>query len=473
MLSDEDLLGLRARLFSLLGDACGQTGQVLPRIGLDPVCGRAVPSAGALFPYELYLVLPAGETTPSTSYISDVDANVMRAVEAPDIGALGAAAGIPAPTGALLCALVVAVARPWRSMRKYGDRGYLYTCLDVAHATASIAAAAEAQRFAPTIFLRIRRRALAHALGLSDHCREPQVVLALSADADATDRGGKGGASQRMPSVCNLPFYHAEPTDEFEQRAWEGLRAITCYHQDFPPPQVIRRHSSLAGRSPAPVGADTRDSETLWRGLFEAAPLRFSARGFLPEPLSVDALEGALRDLDADLLLDCADFDARSGVSLSLAARRIDGLEPGIYRLDPSGAMSRAVGGSDTPASFSLACMNQSVVENAAGLVVLHAPVREVLARRGRSGLCELHFHAGQVAHKLCVAAARHDFGITCIGGFDEQLIAQAVWLQSEDDAIYVIAIGKADPEAVKLDRAAIAYAHGAAQSTLQWSRLS
>lgn len=107
-----------------------------------------------------------------------------------------------------------------------------------------------------------------------------------------------------------------------------------------------------------------------------------------------------------------------------------------------------------------LAGMGQPVMRHAAAIVALHAPLRPLFERLGRAVLNEVHFHAAHVAHKLCLAAARHGVGITCVGGFDERRSADLVDLSADQEVVYLLVLGIADQAARKLDRDAVAPNH-------------
>lgn len=459
-------LNLRWRMAQALGLGCGLRPETVASKGAAIITARTVPSAGALFPYEIYASMPGDPSSgrDAETCFYDVEGRILRPFVPQGPDAIAGAAGLTPELCSQGLGVVAVVARPWLSMRKYGDRGYLYTCLDVAHVVVGIVRAAEAVGLTPVVCLRFRRKALAEALTLHEAGREPQVLVVFTAaDAQCPEAGAAPDiALGTEPHVLDRP-------GDFEMQAWSAVRRVSAFEESFSPPQRVARTTSLTGwtTSQAPQEATALTSSDRAADTLEEfrriALRRASARGFLPLPMAADALKAALLDLHESVRIDCAD-DAAPGVSMNIAASGVAGLPPAVYHVNPGLDLALVEGSATAFAEedFARACMNQRVVRCAVGLAVIYAPLRDVLGRRGRIGLTELHFHAGHVAHKLCLAAARHGFGITCIGGFDERLLSEMVGLKQHEDVIYVLAFGIADPNATKLDREAIAFAHGA-----------
>jgi SagB-type dehydrogenase family enzyme len=112
-------------LATVVRAACGITASVTARDDLA-IPLRSTPSAGGLYPVELHLAALRIDDLPPATYVYDARRDVLwetageGAVEAL-LGAVAAPAEVMTTSQA--CALVLLVARPWRSMRKYGPRG--------------------------------------------------------------------------------------------------------------------------------------------------------------------------------------------------------------------------------------------------------------------------------------------------------------------------------------------------------------
>ncbi|MFJ4680431.1 nitroreductase family protein [Kitasatospora sp. NPDC088783] len=479
------------RIAAALGLGYGERSGAVITKGKTLMRARTTPSAGALYPFEVLVAFQDGHEYALYHYdAAGCSLRRLAAVGRRDLADLlaGSArpadplaadplAGDPITTGPLAtdplaadgahpaelpAAVVAVVARPWHAMRKYGRRGYLYTHLDSAHAATNIALAAADAGFAPAVRLRFDRRALSRLFGLENLCREPQALVTLTAPTGPATVG-PGRAPRTNPFAVPIWWHDGgrglEQPDGPEREAWDLVSPVSTYHQ---PRDLARRFGTTPAIRPAAAGTAPlvltgRDADPL--ADFGAVVLdRQSAKGFLAKPLDADALGRALAAVRGGIAVDCADGPL---AGLRLLVRNVDGLPAGAYEYDPDGHRLLPVGGDGgSEEAVVAACMNQGVVAGCAALVALHAPVRQLLGERGQQGLAELHFHAASAAQRLCLGAAAQHVGITCLGGFDAGRIAELALLDDQEEVIYVVAVGVADENAVKWDRAPVAYSH-------------
>ncbi len=416
---------------------------------------RTVPSAGALYPFEVIAsVVGAG------CWLWDLEQGRLVPCDlAPLTRDDLAAAGFVTPPGERVEALLIFLARPWLSMRKYRLRGYPYCHLDVGHVTTNLALYTTALGHAPTLHLRFSHGALARHLRLDGLCREPLAVLSFTAEPAAAPPPVAGFEEEELPPVG------LERPDELELANWKSLRGLLSFDSTLAPPRapaaaaLLREPEAVAEDAvlPLPAGRPQAASARTWRSAILG---RRSAKGFRAEPLSlahIGELLGAIRDegLPADGALDPA---ARLGVRL--VARNVDGLA-GVFAYAPrEHALLRLAAPAGDPGA---ACMRQEIARDAAALLLLHSPIcRLVDDRQGYSVFAELHFHAAQLAQRLYLAAARlGTVGMTCIGGFDGRECATLAGLDADDETLYVILLGVPDEAATKYDRQSVAFSHG------------
>ncbi len=414
---------------------------------------HTVPSAGALYPFEV-IASVVGEG----SHLWDLEKGRLAPCSlAPLTQEDLAAAGFVTAPGHRLEALLIFVARPWLSMKKYRLRGYPYCHLDVGHVATNLAIYTTALGHAPTLHLRFSRALLAEHLQLGGLCREPLAVLSFSTEAAAAPQPAAGPGAELAPARLELP---AEP----EILNWESLQGVLSFDAELEPPCIpagatLLREPVEAPENavlPLPAGREWQASVREWRS---AILSRRSAKGFRGESLSlaqIGELLGSMRGegIPADGSLDPA---ARLGVRL--VARNVDGLA-GIFAYIPRDHALRQI---DAQANDPRpACMRQEIARDAAALIILHAPICRLVESLGYSAFTELHFHAAELAQRLYLAAARlGGVGMTCIGGFDAEECAALTGLDPEDEAIYVILLGVPDQSAIKHDRLSVAFSHG------------
>ena len=129
-------------LATLLGHSAGLTGEETLPSGARRAL-RAAPSAGGLYPVELYLVARAVESLPAGTYHYAPRAHALAELSRGDpIEALSRACfyGDSLRQSSLVILYSLALGR---TLRKYGDRGYRYALLDLGHLAQNMALVAE------------------------------------------------------------------------------------------------------------------------------------------------------------------------------------------------------------------------------------------------------------------------------------------------------------------------------------------
>jgi SagB-type dehydrogenase family enzyme len=416
---------------------------------------RTTPSAGALYPFEVVASV-VGEG----NYVWDVDAG--RLVPS-DLAPLTrdelARAGFVCPPDHRLEALLVLVARPWLSMKKYRLRGYAYTHLDVGHTTTNLAMYTAALGLAPTLHLRFSRALLVEHLKLEGLCREPMAALSFAKPEGAVAAPAGWLASENGHTLAGL-----ELPGPPEMVNWESLKGILSFDSPLAPPckpsrvsLVLDPGEAAAGVSPLPDGRPPLAAPAEWRSAILG---RRSAKGFSAAPLTVAQVGELLGVLRAEGVPDDCSAEGATRLGVRVVAKNVDGLSSGVYSYAPG---SHALHCVDPQTDDHLpACMQQEVSRDVAALVIFHAPLYRLIDERGYSAFAELLFHASQLGHRLHLAAARlAGVGITCIGGFDSERCHTLARLDGEDEAVYVLLLGVPDDNAVKRDRLNVAWSHG------------
>jgi SagB-type dehydrogenase family enzyme len=455
----------REVLAVVLGRGCGQSPGTVLRRGLEPVQARTIPSAGALYPFEV--LVNVRDNGAFVGYVFDVEAGRITRLAAgrPSTEAdLLGGAGLDLAPGQQLAAVVTLVARPWTAMAKYGQRGYLYTLLDIGHAASNLLLAAAASGLSARLHLRFQRQRLAEILSLLSLCREPQIVMSIA--QPPTVPSGHSADSFGVPIWGPEVTVLAEPSSA-EEANWRSLQDVNAFD------------ASPAGVIPGPASsiAEPESASTLGSGQLIALPdppdrpgqdfarvalRRRSVKGFRSGSLTIEQLGALFSGVNSPLDVDFAEGLA---VSARILVRDVEQLTPGPYSYSPGRHALEPVFGPDEPNvvdddEVMATVMGQAGLRSAAVLIHLHAVLRPLLRCRGRAGLGEIHFHAAHVAQRMCLNGARYGIGITCVGGFDEVRCASLVRLPSENEVIYVLAAGVPDELTIKTDREAVAYSH-------------
>lgn len=419
---------------------------------LDPAIGgpasgtRATPSAGAIYPFEYFLLL-TGETGGTEAWRLDPPTRRMILVHAGpesagDLLAETLWGTVPAHgaahDGVGDRAVAVLVSRPWLSMRKYGDRGYLYTQLDSAHAAAGIGLAARALGAEFRIRHRPDAAALARALGGTPECRQIHSTVAFTlpaefpgtADPPAGRPAWQAWDGRRSESVAAAQW--------LERSSWESLGLSQLPATPWP-----------GGPEAGPLDADAARPARIAQVFAKDLARRRSASGFEPGSLSAGQIRVVLDYAGAALPTDLPHGS-------SLAVRML--LKPGSGPALDEGALPGVdVRGLElTRPQVAAAFMAQEHLGEAACVLLLHAEKAALID--DERVLHEATFRAGLLGQLVYLGATVAGVGVTGVGGFDSAAWCRAAGLPGDREVVYVLALGR-ESGGGKLDRAEPAYA--------------
>jgi SagB-type dehydrogenase family enzyme len=179
--------GLNVRSDEATGDFAG---------AVSPPSGRVVPSAGGLYPLDIYVVVFNVEgVTPGTYHYEPFD-HTLEDLGTGDPGARVAAAlvapeefGVLPPEEVNDCgALVVIAAAFWRSRFKYGSRAYRFTLLEAGHAAQNLLLLGEAHALAAFPIGGFYDRQVDELLGLDSINESVLYVVVVGSDGERRGR---------------------------------------------------------------------------------------------------------------------------------------------------------------------------------------------------------------------------------------------------------------------------------------------
>ncbi|MFS0696139.1 nitroreductase family protein [Streptomyces nitrosporeus] len=409
---------------------------------------KAVPSAGAVYPYG-FAVITAERGAPALFRIDGDRRSCARLATGPRIPKALAASGLEAPADG--GAVIVTLTRPWLSMRKYGDRGYLYTQIDAGHAVGNLLLASAGRGAEALLSLRFPREPLSGLLEASGNYREVHSAVLVPAAAAGELRGSWTVHDESDRSL-------AAPTWQswLEAACWESLSA----RPDRPaPPRLPGAPAPLAGlRTGLPLsgGTDGLGAPDGWPALLAA---RSSSKAFAPGTVPAAAIRQAVAALTTPV---GTDLPASSPLAATLVVR--SAAEPEYNGVHPLTRHGKQSAGTPSAEDVAQACMRQRPLAEAAAALLLHAPRTALGGPRrrpddGAGNLRELAFRCGALGQLLYLGAARSGTGVTGVGGFDSALWRSLAGLPQTEEILYVLLLGRPDESGAKLDRLSTAHA--------------
>ncbi len=412
-----------ARLLFLAG---GVTRRL--RRGDRTVAFRAAPSAGALYPIELYLVCGELDGLPAGAHHYHPGEHALRCLRRSDVrAALARATAVDEL--ARLPASIVLTGIPWRTTWKYGLRGWRHLFWDAGTITANLLTAAASAGLARRVLLGFCDREVDRLVGVgpgaAPYLERSLAVIGL----------GEPGRPAPEAEVGELDA-EVEPLSRSE-RLPEGLVEVHAAG-DLGVDEVARWRGHLQGEAretgpppapPAPAGTSRVDEVVLRRG----STRRFDPAAVAPRTALDWAVAVAGRSTPGDL--------APAGRTLlrhAVAVHAVEGVPSGVHRWTDRGAV--LVNEGEIRRETARACLGQPLGGSGA-LTAFHlADLDGVVGSAGVRGYRAAQFEAGVASGRLQLAAFALGLGGTGLTFFDDEVRSL---VGADDWPMLVTAVGQ------------------------------
>lgn len=126
-----------------------------------------------------------------------------------------------------------------------------------------------------------------------------------------------------------------------------------------------------------------------------------------------------------------------------LCTGRVDGLPAGVYRYRPEQHDLLLLAEGDRRAELAAAALGQSWVRDAPVVVALAAVYRRVTGRYQQRGIRYAWVEAGHAAQNLLLQAVALGLGGVPVGAFDDRAVARILRMNSDEDPLYLIPVGR------------------------------
>jgi len=391
---------------------------------------RAAPSAGGLYPTELYVAVRDIEGIPNGLFAYDARDHSLVVCWEGDFWPDLVAGTFRHPAIAASKAVLIGTGVYGRSAWRYGDRAYRRVLLDTGHVfgNAVLAAPSDGLRAVPLPYFADEA---VGSLLLLDAARESPLLLAavISADDDGpgvrevvpcrspVERTGtdpaQGSWIPRVHAAGNLeqylpvagPFLAPEPRSNGITLPADPLATGTSVHA------AIRRRRSTRSFAPGDI-----PQEGLGRILAHA----------YPRPGSPDAPAALLDDmLDTHVIV--------AGVAR---------LESGVYRYDTAQHTLHLVQSGNPRDALHRSCLWQELGRDAAFTVLHTIDLPRAIEAYGERVYRTAHLAAGLIGQRLNMAALRLGYGASGIGGFFDEFLNALLGVPQSHAIIYVTTIG-------------------------------
>ncbi len=416
-------------LGAILSLSCGLTARA-PH-GSEWFYYRAAPSAGGLYPVEVYFSATGIDGLDDGLYHFSVSRFALFPLrrmneEDPhsDKNALTTDASAQEITFFLTAVL-------FRSAWKYRDRAYRYHLLDTGHVAENLLLALRLLGMNGSIDIDFPDTGLAEWLGLDTNSEVPLAVVHCGGnpDRDTVDPAQQTPLSLRSSPVANreIPFPLIADVHRLCSEPFRGQEP-----DDVPLPQFpsVREWVRLDENGKAVPPADF--ARTVSR--------RRSRRNFIPARLEAYRF----RRLLSSLCLQEKDPDKafEEGFVTAAVVGNVEGMEPGFYRVDPGRNRIGAIRSDDMAAAVARSCLEQMWLANSSVQFVFCADLDLLEKRFGPRAYRAAMIRAGRLGQRVYLAATALDLGCCGIGAFYDGELRDVLGLEEPWRVLYVAAAG-------------------------------
>ena len=457
------------RLSRLLIDSYGLTAKVMTQSG-EPMYLRSAPSAGGLYPAEIYLISRGTSLLPPGLYNYQVRTHsLVRYWDTHPWQDLQAGCFWHPALETTGMALVVSAIFE-RSAWRYQDRAYRRVFLDSGHLLGNLEVAGTLCDYRPHLIGGFADEAVNQLLYLDGREESAIAILAL-ADLFEVNQN-LSPARSALPSPAHtdidkiadgelLIYLHQNsqiPFDAgFGQReqkdndpvALETQQTASVDGEDDPDEQPSTDKYNFpfgitvsTKTQPIPWGEDLAELEdTLLK--------RRSTRRFAGAALSRADLFALLDFTYHSDHYRLQDFDQQpdyfdlSLIETFVAVSKVESMEEGCYYYAPQAEELRQIRFNQFQEELHYLCLGQNLGRDA-GVVIFHtANLAAAVAKYGDRAYRYLHMDAGHLGQRLNLAATRRGLGVSGIAGFFDDQVNELLSIPAEEAVLYITTVGQ------------------------------
>ncbi len=412
---------------------------------------RTVPSAGGLYPAELYLISRGTQHLPAGLYNYQTRQHALMHYWENDVwdALRDACFWHPALDGTQLALVVTTVFE--RSAWRYQDRAYRRVLLDSGHLLGNLELAGSLQDFRPHLITGFADRAVNDLLYLDDQTESAIAVLPIAdlkqlnqhlplfqtAIASETKRN----YSSRIPDGQLLDQLHQATQIPVSDRKipWQRPEVTPDRPDKYNFPFCLK--------------VETRSQPILWNqdltGLEETLIKRRSTRSYNGGELTLNELKALLDftyhpehyiEQHLDHNPDYCDVNL---VETFIAVSGIQGLEDGCYYYAPHLQELRQIRFKNFRHELHFLCLGQELGRDAAAVVFHTADLVGAIEQWGDRAYRYLHLDAGHLGQRLNLAAIRMGIGVSGIAGFFDDRVNETLGIPIDEAVLYITTLGR------------------------------
>ncbi|BBO84707.1 hypothetical protein DSCO28_52730 [Desulfosarcina ovata subsp. sediminis] len=397
--------------------------------GDQPFYYRSIASAGALYPFEMYLAVHDVQGVAAGVYHYDLfDFALTRLRE-------GAVPMMPSSVRRVAATIYISGIF-FRSAWKYRSRAYRYVLLDAGHLLENLRLALTALGLGFCVHTDFDDARVAALLGLDEGREGGLVCVHLF-----SNEGGKG----RLAPVADpspLP-------NDIRDASRVSAREVTYA-------EIQEIHHAGYGAAPTATGRERQPVSPGWhpRAWIDLPPSspaghtdyarllwqRRSRRNFVSQSISMDHLAAFLDPMATSVAGTC--MPTGEIVAIGLLAGAGMPVSPGAYLFDPHGRRLGQLAGGAMLESMARACLDQMWLKNAAFHLLFVSDPKALDQAWGARGYRYAMLEAGRLGQQAYLAATALGWGACGIGAIYDREAADLLGLTRDGALLYLVGIG-------------------------------
>ncbi len=433
------------RISRILGCSYGLTAKIAT-MG-SPLYLRSAPSAGGLYPAEVYLISRGTEFLPAGLYSYQGQSHSLLLFWESDVWTNLQSACFWNPVLENTDIALVTSAIFYRSAWRYEDRAYRRIFLDTGHLLGNIELSASINDYRAHLIGGFNDSQMNELLYLDSEKESVMTVIPL---ADLLNiRQNLPPSTTALPSATTTLYPKIAEGELLSslQRATiidadEKIEAAVTpsnWEDKYNFPFCLK--VSVTSR-PVNWGQDLIDLESTMLK-------RRSTRAYSGASLSLDELRALLhftyqpQDYASQNLDPNPDYFALDLLETFIAVSAVTGLEEGCYYYAPKAQELRQIRFKNFQQELHYLCLGQDLGRDAAAVVFHTADLSKAVAKYGDRVYRYLHADAGHLGQRLNLAAIHLGLGVSGIGGFFDDQVNEVLGIPSDEAVIYITTLGR------------------------------
>ena len=419
----------------------------------EPMYLRAAPSAGGLYPAEIYLVSRGNKLLPAGLYNYQVKDHTLIHFWANDVWQNIQVACFMHPALMVADITLITTAVFYRSAWRYQDRAYRRIFLDTGHLLANIELAGSMNGLRPYFIGGFVDRDINNLLYLNTE-EEGAVTVIPIVDLDAKSDREIGSFPSGLPSIINLE-YPELPDGQLlkychKMTEMTQFRPLPANPADVGLVQLDDKYNF-----PFCLKISTETSPIDWQdilplsGLEDTILKRRSTRRFTGAELTLDELKAVLdftyhpQHYTEQHLDPTPDYFDLSLIETFIAVSGVEGLEEGCYYYAPKAQELRQIRFKNFRQELHYLCLGQELGRDAGAVIFHTADLQKAIHKYGDRVYRYLHLDAGHLGQRLNLAAIRLDLGVSGIAGFFDDRVNEVLGIPEDEAVLYITTLGR------------------------------